>query len=207
MRTRIKFCGFCNRENALQAAQLGVDAIGLNFHPASPRYVTLNQARDIALALPPFITIVALFLNPSVAMVSEVLKAVNIDALQFHGSEPADFCQQFAKPYLKAVSMQQDQDLNEVAERHEGAQALLLDSHQEDGIGGTGVPFDWHAFQASTSMPLILAGGLNAGNVARGIELIKPYAVDVSSGIESSPGIKSLSLMQEFVNEVKRVDV
>lgn len=205
MRTRIKFCGMTRPEDALLAADLGVDAIGLVFYPPSPRALSLAQAAEIALALPAFVSIVALFLDAEAEQVRETLAAVPVDLLQFHGAETPQFCASFGLPYMKAVSMQGAAHLELALQQHLSAKALLLDSHAPGAMGGTGQAFEWHRLP-KVSKPLILAGGLNPGNVAEGIMQTRPYGVDVSSGIEASRACKSAALMRQFVNEVNRVD-
>lgn len=205
MRVRIKVCGMTRNEDMVAAANLGVDAIGLVFYPKSPRYVDVGQARDLVATLPAFVTVTALFLDPEEAAVRAVLDNVRVELLQFHGGEPAEFCRGFGRPYIKAVPMGSRADIAEYARRHSGAAALLLDSHAAGQKGGTGVSFDWGYIPKVAGPPLILAGGLNAGNVATAIRIVRPYGVDVSSGVESRPGIKDASKMEAFVNEVNNV--
>lgn len=205
MRVRIKICGMTRAEDMAAAAQLGVDAVGLVFYPKSPRYVDVSQARDLVATLPAFVTVTALFLDPEESAVRAVLENVRVELLQFHGGEPAEFCRSFGRPYIKAVPMGSRADIAEYARRHSGAAALLLDSHAAGQKGGTGVSFDWGSIPRVEGPPLILAGGLNAGNVATAIRIVRPYGVDVSSGVESRPGIKDTAKMETFVNEVNNV--
>lgn len=205
MRVRIKVCGMTRAEDMAAAAQLGVDAVGLVFYPRSPRYVDVGQARGLVTTLPAFVTVTALFLDPEEAAVRAVLDNVRVELLQFHGGEPAEFCRSFGRPYIKAVPMGSRADIAEYARRHSGAAALLLDSHAAGEKGGTGVSFDWGSIPRVEGPPLILAGGLNAGNVATAIRIVRPYGVDVSSGVESRPGIKDAAKMEAFVNEVNNV--
>ena len=205
MRVRIKVCGMTRAEDMTAAAGLGVDAIGLVFYPKSPRYVNVGQARDLVATLPAFVTVTALFLDPEESEVRVVLDNVRVELLQFHGGEPAEFCRSFGRPYIKAVPMGSRADIAEYARRHSGAAALLLDSHAAGQKGGTGVSFDWGSIPRVEGPPLILAGGLNAGNVATAIRIVRPYGVDVSSGVESRPGIKDAVKMEAFVNEVNNV--
>ena len=187
------------------AAKLGVDAVGLVFYAKSPRNVSIEQAQALVAALPAFVTVTALFLDPDAETVREVLAKTRVGLLQFHGGEPAEFCRSFDCPYIKAVPMGSHADLAEYARRHAQAVALLLDSHTAGGKGGTGVSFDWSAIPRFEGPPLILAGGLNPGNVATAIRVVRPYGVDVSSGVESAPGIKDAGKMAAFVHEVNDV--
>jgi phosphoribosylanthranilate isomerase len=189
-------------EDATEAARLGVDAVGLVFYPKSPRHVNVEQARTLVASLPAFVTVTALFLDPSEAEVRQVLDKVRVELLQFHGGEPAEFCRGFGRPYIKAVPMGSRADIAEYAHRHSGAAALLLDSHVAGQKGGTGVSFDWTTIPKFTGPPLILAGGLSADNVATAIRIVRPYGVDVSSGVESQPGVKDAVKMAAFVREV-----
>lgn len=184
------------------AAHLGVDAIGLVFYPKSPRYVTPETARSLVASLPAFVTVTALFLDPEERQVRDVLDKVRVELLQFHGGEPAEFCRSFGRPYIKAVPMGGGADVDEYARRHAGAAALLLDSHAAGQKGGTGVSFDWGSIPKVDGPPLILAGGLTPQNVVTAIRIVRPYGVDVSSGVESRPGIKDAAKIEAFVREV-----
>ncbi|HET6654968.1 MAG TPA: phosphoribosylanthranilate isomerase [Gammaproteobacteria bacterium] len=201
-RVRIKFCGLTRAEDAAIAARLGADAIGLVFYPPSPRTVTLDQARAVIEALPPFVTITALFLDPERAEVERVLEVVPIDLLQFHGDESPAFCESFDRPYIKALPMADNIDLNAAARNYRRARALLLDAHARGEAGGQGKTFGWRRLELP--LPVVLAGGLAPDNVGRAIETVRPWAVDVSSGVESSPGIKNRVRMAAFVEEVNR---
>jgi phosphoribosylanthranilate isomerase len=205
--TRIKICGITRVEDALAAAHSGADAIGLVFHERSPRHVSIAQAKQLADALPPFVFAVGLFVNAEAAFVHAVLASVPLDILQFHGDEPAEFCAQFAKPYLKAIRVKAGVDLLQCAARFHTAKGLLLDAHVEGIAGGTGATFDWALIPKQLPLPVILSGGLNAGNVVAAIKQVRPYAVDVSSGVEASKGIKDAAKIAAFINEVKRTDV
>ncbi|HEU5398503.1 MAG TPA: phosphoribosylanthranilate isomerase, partial [Gammaproteobacteria bacterium] len=185
--------------------QLGVDAIGLVFHPASPRHVTVELAQSLVARLPAFVTVTALFLDPDPEAVRQVLAKTRVELLQFHGGEPAEFCRSFGRPYIKAVPMGSRVDLAEYARRHAQAAALLLDSHAAGQKGGTGQSFDWNALPKLDGPPLILAGGLKPGNVATAIRVVRPYGVDVASGVESAPGVKDPEKMAAFVYEVNHV--
>lgn len=199
-RIRVKICGITRPGDALAAAELGADAIGLVFHGASSRAVDISTARGVMAALPPFVSTVGLFLDPDPDQVRAVLAELPLDVLQFHGQESPEFCAAFQHPYIKAVPMAEaDQDqVRRYAQRFSAAQGLLLDSHQGGGLGGLGKRFDWSRIPADLSLPVILAGGLNPNNVAEAVAH-QPYAVDVSSGVESAPGIKDRVLMQAFI--------
>jgi phosphoribosylanthranilate isomerase len=209
-RTRVKICGFTRVNDALCAAQLGVDAIGLVFYEPSPRHVTLEQAQAIIAALPPFVTVVGLFVNAQQADVSQLIDQLTLDVLQFHGDENQLFCSSFRLPYIKAVRVQQGSDIIQAAQTFSDAQGLLLDAWHPDVQGGTGLQFDWSMLAddltQEVALPLILAGGLDAENVYTAIETTQPYAIDVSSGVESAKGIKDSLRMTDFLKEVYRFD-
>lgn len=206
MRTRVKICGFTRPEDACAAAQLGVDAIGLVFYPPSPRHVDEQQAQSIVAALPPFVTVVGLFVDEDPSRVREVLDRVRVDLLQFHGDEPPDYCSAFGRAYLKAIRMAADTDLPQAAKAYSSASGLLLDADDRQTKGGTGRGFDWALIPPGCSMPLVLAGGLDASNVGKGIMQVKPYGVDVSSGVEAAKGIKDKDKMAAFLKEVHNFD-
>jgi len=216
MRTRIKICGLTTVAQAAHAAALGVDAIGLVFYPPSPRHVELETAADIAAALPAFVTAVGLFMNPDANTVRQTLAAVPLEVLQFHGEESADFCRQFARPYLKSVPMGGSVSNGGVnpaayAAQYPDARGVLLDSNAVGQAGGSGHTFDWGKIPTDLPQPLILAGGLNPDNVTAAVQQVRPYAVDVSSGVETSgvkhaKGIKDLVRMTAFVNAVRAAD-
>ena len=209
-RTRVKICGITRPEDGIAAAALGVDAIGLVFYANSPRCVSIEQARAICDSLPGFVTVVSLFLNPDVEWVDEVLAGVPVDLIQFHGTEPAEFCCDFNRPYIKALGMKMgltnQTDLEQRAALYPDARSLLLDSHGFGEAGGTGAAFDWNSIPTDFRQRIILAGGLNPDNIAAAIQSVRPYAVDLSSGVESEPGIKDLARMTRLMNEVHRVD-
>ena len=205
--TRIKICGLTRRQDVLTVSASGADAIGLVFYDKSPRHVTIEQAAQLAAAIPPFVTLVGLFVNPSADEVREVLRHVPLDVLQFHGEEEPTFCAQFARPYLKAVRVKPGVDLVQCAARYKGAQALLLDAFVEGVHGGTGESFDWALIPQDLPLPVILSGGLHAGNVAEAIRQVRPYAVDVSSGVELAKGIKDAAKVAAFINEVNSVEL
>lgn len=192
-------------EDVEAAARLGVDAVGLVFHANSPRYVNIAQAQNLVARLPAFVTVTGLFLDPARDEVQSVLDAVRVDLLQFHGSETPEFCRGFNRRYIKAVPMGSQVDIADYTKRYADAAALLLDSHAAGQKGGTGITFEWSRVPQFAGPPLILAGGLKPGNVAAAIGSIHPYGVDVSSGVESAPGIKDMRRMAEFVAEVNGV--
>jgi len=203
MRTRIKICGITSVEDALAAAQLGADAIGLVFYPPSPRYVEVEQAAEIAAALPPFVTTVGLFVNADEQTISEVVSRVRIDLIQFHGNECKDYCGLHQRPYLKAVRMSDDVDLDKQMTDYAQARALLLDTYKAGVPGGTGEQFNWDRVPAHLADKIILAGGLTPENVKDAIAQVHPYAVDVSGGVESAPGKKDKEKMARFIEAVR----
>jgi phosphoribosylanthranilate isomerase len=207
MNTRVKICGITRVEDALEAAKQGSDAIGLVFYAASPRNVSNEVARAIVAALPPFVSVVGLFVNASRANIDEVLAEVRLDVLQFHGDETPDDCMQFNLPFLKAIRVNADTNLLQYAIDFRHAQALLLDAHSDAAYGGTGQTFDWNLIPAELSKPIILAGGLNADNVEQAIMQVKPYAVDVSGGVELSKGIKDADKIAAFMQGVRNASI
>jgi phosphoribosylanthranilate isomerase len=206
-RTRIKICGITREQDVLAVANSGADAFGLVFYEKSPRHVGLQQAVKLARTAPPFLTVVGLFVNPPAEFVREVLAQVPLDILQFHGEEAPEFCAQFGRPYLKAIRVKPGVDLVQCASRYAGAQGLLLDAYVEGTQGGTGESFDWALIPHDLPLPVILSGGLHAGNVAAAVRQVRPYAVDVSSGVEAGKGIKDAAKIAAFINEVKQIDV
>ena len=205
-RTRVKICGLRDPAHARLAAEAGADAIGLVFYSPSPRFVTPDAAARIAAALPPFVAAVGLFVDAREAQIREILSQVPIDLLQFQGDEPPGFCERFARPYVRAVRMEPGADLLEYARRFSSAKALLLDAHLPGTPGGTGLTFDWTAIPADFPMPVILSGGLTAANVGRAMREVRPWAVDVSSGVEASRGLKDPAKIVEFIRSVRRED-
>ena len=201
MRTRIKICGLSSLDHALFAETLGVDAIGLVFVPESPRYLSLDAAAAIASATGPFMQTVGLFANASEDKVIEALAKVELDILQFHGDEKVDYCESFGLP-IKAVRVRNAEDIIAADRQYTNASALLLDSYSEKALGGTGEIFDWSLIP-QIDRPLILAGGLTVENVGESIKSATPYAVDVSSGVESTPGAKDPAKMRAFVEQVR----
>lgn len=205
-RTRIKMCGITNPEDAQAAARAGADAIGLVFYPPSPRAVVPEQAAAIVRTLPPFVTVVGLFVNADPDEIGEILRQVPLDMLQFHGQECPDYCAGFGVPWLKALSMRPGLDLLMEARRYEQGRGLLLDSYRPGVPGGTGQSFDWALIPAELRPRIVLAGGLDAMNVGQAIVQVRPYGVDVSGGIEAQKGIKDHAKITRFVESVQQAD-
>ncbi len=206
-RTRIKICGLCRLQDLEAAVSIGVDAIGLVFCPASPRHLEPQQARELVRSVPAFVSVVALFLDPDAGLVDAVLDQVKPEILQFHGREPAGFCRGFGRRYMKAISMGNGaRPAEDQMAEHASACGFVLDSHSPGGMGGTGLGFDWSRVPAQGGERLVLAGGLHPGNVGEAIRAARPHAVDVSSGVESAPGIKSAAKMADFVRAVSAAD-
>jgi phosphoribosylanthranilate isomerase len=203
MRTRIKICGITSVEDALAAARLGADAIGLVFYPPSPRYVEVEQAAEIAAALPPFVTTVGLFVNADEQTIADVISRVRIDLIQFHGNECKDYCGLHQRPYIKAVRMSDDVDLDNQLNDFSQARGLLLDTYKAGVPGGTGEQFNWDRVPAHLADKIILAGGLTPENVKDAVAQVHPYAVDVSGGVESAPGKKDTEKMARFIEAVR----
>jgi len=199
MRTRVKICGFTRAEDALCAAGLGVDAIGLVFYPDSPRFVEIDLAGRIAHALPAFVSVVALFVDAEQTLINEVLQRVRVDCLQFHGDEPADSCRLYHKPYIKALRMHDGINLAAEEAQYMDACGLLLDAYHPGVPGGTGAAFDWELIPQTNRLPIILAGGLTPENAERAIQTVNPYALDVSSGVEAAKGLKDADKMAAFI--------
>ncbi|MEH6458688.1 phosphoribosylanthranilate isomerase [Chitinimonas sp. JJ19] len=204
MTARIKICGLRDVATARATAALGADAIGLVFHEASPRHVSINTAHEIVAALPPFVSTVGLFVDADPSLVEGVLRTLPLDLLQFHGDEPPEYCRAFGRPYIKAVRVKPGLDLLELADRYADARGLLCDAYSPLAHGGTGERFDWNLLPASLPLPLILSGGLDATNVAEAIGTVRPWAVDVSSGVESQRGIKDLDRVAQFIAAVRQ---
>ena len=201
---RIKVCGLTRVEDVQAAVAAGVDAVGLVFYPDSPRHVTIAQAAELCRHVPPFVTIVGLFVNASRAEVHRAIEAVPLNLLQFHGDETADQCEGFGVPYLKAARVRPGVDLLEFAAQFASARALLLDTWTP-AYGGSGESFDWSLVPTSCPLPVILSGGLTPDNVADAIRQVRPVAVDVSSGVESAKGIKDAAKIRAFVSAVRGV--
>ncbi|HHB92588.1 MAG TPA: phosphoribosylanthranilate isomerase [Thioploca sp.] len=202
LRTRVKICGITRPQDAVFAANIGVDAIGLVFYAKSLRAVEINQAQTIIQQLPPFTTTVGLFVDAEANFVQHILTKVPLDILQFHGEETPDYCASFTRPYIKALRMRPNIDVKQYAKKHIQAQALLLDSYVKGTKGGTGITFDWQQVPTNISKPIIIAGGLTPNNVAQAITKLQPYAVDVSGGVESTKGIKDTEKMTVFMQGV-----
>lgn len=202
MRTRIKICGITRLEDVKAAAQSGVDAIGFVFYELSPRFIEAGLANKIIRSLPPFVTSVGLFVDPDSAQVQKVINKTSLDCLQFHGDEQPGFCGSFGLPYLKAIRMRESVDLVKEVSRYQDAVGILLDSFSDEAAGGTGQSFDWARIPADLPKPVVLAGGLNPDNVKDAIRTARPYAVDVSSGVEESKGIKDKDKIEQFVKAV-----
>ena len=203
LRLRVKICGITRVQDALEAVRCGADAIGLVFYAASPRYVTVQQAQKIVAALPPFISVVALFVNATPAEIETVISQVRIDIVQFHGDETAADCERIKLPYFKAIRVKSDTNLLQCELDFSSAKALLLDTYSEAAYGGTGHVFDWDLIPKNMTKPVILAGGLIAENVGFAIQKVKPYAVDISGGVEVSKGIKDASKIAAFMLAVQ----
>jgi phosphoribosylanthranilate isomerase len=206
MRTRVKICGITRPQDARAAAQAGADAIGLVFYPPSPRYLSTERAAEIRDALPPFVQTVALFVNSDAAQVAQVIGRVHPAMLQFHGDEAPDFCAQFGLPYVKACRVRPGVEPLRYLEPYARAAAWLLDSFVPE-YGGVGERFDWSLVPAERSRPVILSGGLDRDNVAGAVRSVRPWGVDVSSGVESTKGIKDAAKMAAFIAEVRNADV
>jgi phosphoribosylanthranilate isomerase len=206
MPTRIKICGITRVEDALAACAAGADALGFVFHPPSPRHVAPDTARQIVAALPPFVCAVGLFVDREADEIERTLEHVPLDMLQFHGDEAPEACARFGRPYLKAVRMRPEVDLLEYARRFGDARGLLLDAFVSGTHGGTGTRFDWGLVPANLPMPIVLSGGLTPENVAEAVQALRPWAVDVSSGVEADKGIKDAQRMRDFIAGVRRAD-
>ena len=205
-RTRIKICGVTRVEDARQAAALGADSIGLIFHPASSRAIGVEDALAIRRDLPPFVTVTAVFLDDSEDWIAQVLQRLRPDCVQFHGSESPEFCAAWEVPYIKAVPMGSIEDPQRFAERYDTAQGFLFDSNAAGRLGGSGDTFDWSKIPSSFAYPVVLAGGIRPSNVAEAISRVRPWGVDVVSGVEASKGIKDAALVEQFFEQVRQGD-
>lgn len=203
MKPRIKICGLTRIDDVCIAVDAGADAIGLVFYPPSPRHVDLPRAALLASAVPPFVSIVGLFVNADPALVRQTLAAVPINLLQFHGDEDESYCRQFDRPYMKAARVKPGLDLVQYAAAFPTAQAILLDAFV-DGYGGGGKVFDWSLVPSALGKPIVLSGGLDAGNVGEAVCRIRPAAVDVSSGVEAGKGVKDAEKIRAFVLAVRQ---
>lgn len=201
---RVKICGVTSVASAVQAAEAGADALGLVFYESSVRHLAnLALAREIALAVGPFVTLVGLFVDPEPSYVEQVITEVPLGLLQFHGDETADFCDQFRRPYIKALRMRPSVDVLANMAKYPAAQGILLDAYQPGVPGGTGETFDWDRVPSGTAKPVVLAGGLTAKNVSDAVARVAPWAVDVSGGVECSAGQKAPDLVSEFIRRAK----
>jgi phosphoribosylanthranilate isomerase len=206
MRTRVKICGITRLEDAAACVLAGADSIGLVFYPDSPRFVDIRRAATLAADVAPFVTVTGLFVNAAEAYVREVLSQVSLGLLQFHGDESNDDCRRYGVPFIKAIAMHPGTDCLRTMAGYPDACGFLLDSWQADTRGGGGKTFDWHVVPSDLPHPVILAGGLNPENVTAAIRQVRPYAVDVSSGVESAHGIKSTDRINEFMQGVRACD-
>lgn len=201
-RIRVKICGITRPQDAQSAVASGADAIGLVFYRDSPRHVSLEQARFVMDAVAPFVTVVGLFVNESPTRIAQVLEKLPLDLLQFHGQEPNDACKSFGLPFIKSIAMHPETDLRRAVDEYPDARGLLLDAWQPLTHGGGGESFDWRQVPPNLPVPIILAGGLTADNVGAAIRQVRPYAVDVSSGVETAKGIKSAAKIAAFMKGV-----
>ncbi len=206
MRTRVKICGITSVEDAQAAAAAGADALGLVFFAASKRCVSISQAVDIRKKLPAFVTLVGLFVDEIASEVKKVQASVGLDLIQYHGGESTDYCDQIELPYIKAVKAKNENSVLDCVRQYPNATAILVDSYVKGQAGGTGESFNWNLVPQSVAGQIILAGGLDSDNVGPAITKLKPYAVDVSSGVEQSPGIKSGKMLVNFIESVRQVD-
>ncbi len=204
--TRIKICGITRPRDALAAAELGADAIGLVFYPRSPRAVNAATALQILAEVPPFLSVVALFVDEPASGVDRILSQVPVDTLQFHGNESPGFCNRFGRPWLKALRVREGIDVAAAVRDYAAARAILLDSWQEGVPGGTGRTFDWNLAPTALPRPVVLAGGLDDGNVGEAVRRVRPAAVDVSGGVESAPGVKDREKIRRFIAAVRAAD-
>lgn len=204
--TRIKICGITRVEDVWAAVESGADALGLNFFSESARCVSPDLARELVAAVPPFISVVGLFVDEPADSVKRTLESVPLDLLQFHGDETPDYCEQFSRPWIKALRVKPGVDITAECERYAASRGILLDTWHEGSAGGTGETFDWNLAADELPLPVVLAGGLHEGNVGEAVRALRPAAVDVASGVESAPGIKDAARMAQFVRAVRDVD-
>jgi phosphoribosylanthranilate isomerase len=202
---RIKICGLTRNQDVQTAVAEGADALGFVLYAPSPRAVTAEQAALLIKHAPAFVTTVALFVNESAEEICRALSICSFDLLQFHGDESPEFCRQFNRPYMKAIRVRSAEDIHSAVQQYPDAKALLLDAYVENLPGGTGQAFDWRLIP-DLSIPWVLAGGLNANNVADAVNQVKPFAVDVSGGVEASKGIKDRQKIKDFISEVRNVE-
>ena len=206
MRTRVKICGITREQDALAAVECGADALGFVFYEPSPRHVSVGQAASIVRTLPPFVTTVALFVNAERDSIAEVVDLVGVDLLQFHGQECAEYCASHRRPWIRAVRVKADTDLLAARDEFANGRGLLLDAYRPGVPGGTGETFDWDRIPAPLAPEIVLAGGLNPDNVGDAIRRVRPYAVDVSGGVESEQGIKDQAKIKAFIEEVRSAE-
>ncbi len=205
-RTRIKICGITRPEDAETAFLAGADAIGLVFYPKSPRAVCLEQARAVVAAAPALVTTVGLFVNADPGWLAEISRELSLGLVQLHGDESPDYCESLGLPWMKALRVMPGMDVARELDRYAGGSAILLDAYKKGVPGGTGERFDWSLVPPVSPLPLVLAGGLDAGNVGAAIDAVQPFAVDVSGGVEESPGIKAAERIRQFVSAVQQAD-
>ena len=203
MRTRVKICGITREQDALAAVEHGADAIGLVFYPPSPRCVSVARAAEIVAVLPPFVTTVGLFVNADAETIAEVVEGVGIDLIQFHGNECPEYCAGHGRPWMRALRMKDNLDLDNSVTEFGAARGLLLDAYRPGVPGGTGETFDWTRIPGDLAKRIVLAGGLTPDNVAGAIRQVHPYAVDVSGGVEAEPGIKDANKIARFMRSVR----
>ncbi|MBW0146359.1 phosphoribosylanthranilate isomerase [Marinobacter arenosus] len=205
MNTRVKICGLTRVEDIEAAVEAGADALGLVFYQPSPRSVVVSEAAELARHVPAFVSVVGLFVNPTAEEVREVLERVPLDLLQFHGDESAEFCSQFGRRWVKAIRVREQGQIEAAFKSFSEASGLLVDAWDPERYGGTGQSFNWDLIPSDRPMPLILAGGLSSDNVFRAVSQVRPWAVDVSGGVERSKGIKDIEKISDFIKEVHRV--
>lgn len=205
MRTRVKICGITRVQDALAAVENGADAIGLVFYSDSPRAISVENARALVQKLPPFVSVVGLFVDPSPKDVAAVLHRVSLDLLQFHGNELPSECAAYGKPYIKAIKVREGEDIASQVSKYTTARGVLLDTYDPKLHGGTGRVFDWSKIPRKLDKPLILAGGLTPENIWQAISKVRPYAVDVSGGVEAAKGIKDIEKIAAFMRGVQNV--
>jgi phosphoribosylanthranilate isomerase len=205
MAVRVKICGITRAEDLSAACKAGADALGFVFYAQSPRHLAVDQAAALVAQLPPFVQSVGLFVDAEPAFVESVLKAVPLDLLQFHGNETPEQCRRHGRPYLKAVRMRADTDLVKYCVDFQDARALLLDAYVPGLPGGTGERFDWDLIPAGLPKPVVLSGGLDPDNVGLAVDAVRPWAVDVSSGVEAAPGIKDADKVMAFIARAKKL--
>ena len=206
LRTRVKICGITRIEDALAAVNAGADALGFVFYAKSPRAVSVTNAAEIIAQLPAFVASVALFVDAEPDYIQQVIDVAAVDLLQFHGAETSEQCSRYSRPYIKALRMRPDLDLNQQILAYSSARGVLLDAYTPGIPGGTGEQFDWSRIPADLASSITLAGGLDSTNIARAISQVRPYAVDVSGGVEQSKGIKDAKKLEQFMTEVHRVN-